>query len=111
MAGFWTSMYHDRPFGGKAPSVGVEVPVYPWRVPVGTDSLRLSIARCAMKRLWLFAIGDHLERLWVTGDRLKTPGRIAYSEAFGTALGAGLGCSDGTKDGRPPYDPLPMFKC
>ena len=58
----------------------------------------------------LFAIGDHLRRLSETGDPLEALGRIIDFEAFRPVLDAGLGYSDGSKGGRPPYDPVTMFK-
>ncbi len=63
-----------------------------------------------MKLSGLFAIGDHLKRLSETGDPLEALGRIIDFEAFRPVLAAGLGYSDGAKGGRPPYDPLIMFK-
>jgi transposase, IS5 family len=58
----------------------------------------------------LFAIGDHLRRLSETGDPLEALGRIIDFEPFRPVLDAGLGYSDGSKGGRPPYDPVTMFK-
>lgn len=63
-----------------------------------------------MKASGLFAIGDHLRRLSETGDPLEALGRIIDFEAFRPVLDAGLGYSDGSKGGRPPYDPVTMFK-
>lgn len=63
-----------------------------------------------MKVSGLFAIGDHLRRLSETGDPLEALGRIIDFEAFRPVLDAGLGYSDGSKGGRPPYDPVTMFK-
>lgn len=63
-----------------------------------------------MKLSGLFAIGDHLKRLSETGDPLETLSRIIDFEAFRAVLAAGLGYSDGAKGGRPPYDPVVMFK-
>ena len=63
-----------------------------------------------MRLSGLFAINDHLKRLSATGDPLETLGRIIDFEAFRPTLDAGLGYSNGSKGGRPPYDPVVMFK-
>jgi len=52
-----------------------------------------------MKVSGLFAIGDHLRRLWETGDPLEALGRIIDFEAFRPVLDAGLGYSDGGRAG------------
>jgi IS5 family transposase len=58
----------------------------------------------------LFAIGDHLKRLSETGDPLETLNAIIDFEAFRPVLLTGLAYADGSKGGRPPYDPVIMFK-
>lgn len=58
----------------------------------------------------LFGIGDHLQRLSETGDPLEALAKIIDFEAFRPVLAAGLGYSDGSRGGRPPYDPVVMFK-
>jgi len=63
-----------------------------------------------MKVSGLFGIGEHLKRLSETGDPLETLAKIIDFEAFRPVLDAGLGYSDGSKGGRPPYDPVVMFK-
>jgi len=63
-----------------------------------------------MKLSGLFAIGVDLKRLSETGDPLETLGRIIDFERFRPVLEAGLAYSDGAKGGRPPYDPVTMFK-
>jgi len=51
-----------------------------------------------------------LKRLSANGDPLEELGRIVDFEAFRPILDNALGYSDGTKGGRPPYDPVAMFK-
>lgn len=63
-----------------------------------------------MKQAGLFGLSDHLKRLSANGDPLEELGRIVDFEAFRPILDNALGYSDGTKGGRPPYDPVAMFK-
>ncbi|MFT5472365.1 MAG: IS5 family transposase [Kiritimatiellia bacterium] len=63
-----------------------------------------------MKQAGLFGLSDHLKRLSANGDPLEELGRIVDFEAFRPILENALGYSDGTKGGRPPYDPVAMFK-
>ena len=63
-----------------------------------------------MKVSGLFGIGEHLKRLSETGDPLETLAKIIDFEMFRPVLDAGLGYSDGSRGGRPPYDPVTMFK-
>jgi IS5 family transposase len=63
-----------------------------------------------MKQLSFFDLSDHLKRLSETGDPLETMGRVLDFEAFRPVLETALRYSDGSKGGRPPYDPVSMFK-
>ena len=63
-----------------------------------------------MKQSGLFGLSDHLKRLSANGDPLETLGRIIDFEGFRPILNNALAYSDGVKGGRPPYDPVAMFK-
>lgn len=58
----------------------------------------------------LFGLSDHLERLSKDGDPLEVLGRTVDFEYFRDWLVEGLGYGDGSKGGRPPFDPVSMFK-
>ena len=58
----------------------------------------------------LFGLSDHLKRLSANGDPLEELGRIVDFEGFRPILNSALAYSDGMKGGRPPYDPVAMFK-
>jgi IS5 family transposase len=63
-----------------------------------------------MKQSGLFGLSDHLKRLSANGDPLEELGRIVDFEGFRPILEGVLAYSDRTKGGRPPYDPVAMFK-
>jgi len=63
-----------------------------------------------MDQAGFFDLPDHLKRLSGAGDPLLELGRIIDFEAFRPVLDAALNYSDGSKGGRPPYDPVTMFK-
>ncbi len=63
-----------------------------------------------MKQAGLFGLSDHLKRLSAFGDPLEELGRVIDFEGFRPILDGALGYSDGAKGGRPPYDPVAMFK-
>jgi IS5 family transposase len=63
-----------------------------------------------MKQLSFFDLSDHLKRLSETGDPLETMGRVLNFEALRPVLETALRYSDGSQGGRPPYDPVSMFK-
>ncbi len=63
-----------------------------------------------MKQSGLFGLSDHLKRLSAHGDPLEELGRIVDFEGFRPLLETALAYSDGKKGGRPPYDPVAMFK-
>ena len=57
-----------------------------------------------------FDVEDRLRRLSDLGDQLEAYGRLVDFEHFRPALEKALGYADGTRGGRPPYDPVMMFK-
>lgn len=63
-----------------------------------------------MHQLGFFDLSDHLKRLSAAGDPLEEMTRVIDFEAFRPVLDEALAYSDGTKGGRPPYDPVAMFK-
>lgn len=63
-----------------------------------------------MNLLSLFGLSDHLERLSKDGDPLQVLEATVDFEYFRTWLVEGLGYGDGTKGGRPPFDPVSVFK-
>src|SRR5665213_2009173 len=63
-----------------------------------------------MKQAGLFGLSDHLKRLSANGDPLEELVRIVDFEGFRPILTNALAYSDGAKGGRPPYDPVAMFK-
>jgi len=63
-----------------------------------------------MRQAGLFGLSDHLKRLSAVGDPLETMERLVNFEAFRPVLEEALAYSDGAKGGRPPYDPVAMFK-
>ena len=58
----------------------------------------------------LFSLNDHLEALSQHGDPLDVLERTVDFEHFRSWLVEGLGYADGSKGGRPPFDPVAMFK-
>jgi hypothetical protein len=58
----------------------------------------------------LFSLHDHLAFLSRHGDPLEVLERTVDFEYFRTWLVEGLGYGDGSKGGRPPFDPVAMFK-
>ncbi|WP_280955364.1 transposase [Cohaesibacter haloalkalitolerans] len=58
----------------------------------------------------LFGLSEHLERLSKHGDPLEVLDATIDFEYFRGWLVEGLGYGDGSKGGRPPFDPVSMFK-
>ena len=58
----------------------------------------------------LFDLDDRYQRLSENGDPLVRLAALIDFEAFRPRLTAALRRSDGSKGGRPPYDPVLMFK-
>ena len=63
-----------------------------------------------MHKPGLFDFSDHLERLSATGDPLEALERHVDFEAFRPVLIEALDYGDRPQGGRPPYDPVTMFK-
>jgi len=63
-----------------------------------------------MRQAGLFGLSDQLKRLSDCGDPLETMSRVVDFEIFRPALEKALAYGDGAKGGRPPYDPVAMFK-
>lgn len=63
-----------------------------------------------MRQSGLFALSEHLHRLSQDGDPLEVLAGTVEFELFRPLLLDGLGYSDGAKGGRPPFDPVSMFK-
>src|SRR6476620_4958691 len=57
-----------------------------------------------------FDVDDRLKRLSDLGDRLEIIETTVEFEAFRPELNAALTYSDGAQGGRPPFDPVMMFK-
>ncbi|MGB0928863.1 MAG: IS5 family transposase [Pikeienuella sp.] len=58
----------------------------------------------------LFGLTEHLERLSEHGDPLVVLDETVDFEYFRSWLVEGLGYGNGAKGGRPPFDPVSMFK-
>ena len=58
----------------------------------------------------LFSLSEHLERISEDGDPLEVLAATVDFEYFRGWLVEGLGYGDGARGGRPPFDPVSMFK-
>ena len=58
----------------------------------------------------LFSLTEHLERLSKDGDPLEVLDATVDFEYFRGWLVEGLGYGNGSKGGRPPFDPVSIFK-
>lgn len=58
----------------------------------------------------LFDVDERLRRLSDIGDQLEAFAAVVDFEMFRAELEAALGYSDGARGGRPPFDPVMMFK-
>jgi IS5 family transposase len=58
----------------------------------------------------LFGLSEHLDRLSEDGDPLEVLEATVDFEYFRDWLVEGLGYGDGSNGGRPPFDPVSMFK-
>jgi len=63
-----------------------------------------------MEQRSLFGLSEHLERLSKIGDPLEVLEATVDFEYFRGWLLEGLGYGDGARGGRPPFDPVSMFK-
>ncbi|MBP0574658.1 IS5/IS1182 family transposase, partial [Mycobacterium tuberculosis] len=57
-----------------------------------------------------FDFDDRLKRLSDLGDQLEAFGKTVDFEMFRGDLSAALGYTSGPQGGRPPFDPVMMFK-
>lgn len=62
------------------------------------------------RQLGLFDLDERLRRLSDIGDQLEAFAAVVEFEMFRPELVAALNYSDGAKGGRPPFDPVLMFK-
>lgn len=63
-----------------------------------------------MEQRSFFGLSEHLERLSAIGDPLEVLEQAVDFEYFRGWLVEGLGYGGGTRGGRPPFDPVSMFK-
>ena len=63
-----------------------------------------------MKQSGFFDVEERLARLSGLGDQLEAFSRTVDFEVFRPDLEQALAYSDGSKGGRPPFDPVLMFK-
>ena len=63
-----------------------------------------------MRQAGLFGLSEHLDRLSKDGDPLEVLAATVDFEDFRPWLVEGLGFGDGSKGGRPPFEPVSMFK-
>ena len=61
-------------------------------------------------QLGFFDVDDRLKRLSDLGDRLEAFRAAVDFELFRAELNVALGYSNGSEGGRPPFDPVMMFK-
>lgn len=58
----------------------------------------------------MFDIDEQLKKLGDIGDQLEANGRLVDFDIFRPVLDKALAYEDGAKGGRPPFDPVMMFK-
>ena len=63
-----------------------------------------------MEQRGFFSLTEHLEALSRDGDPLEVLNSVVDFEYFRGWLVEVLGYGDGAKGGRPPFDPVSMFK-
>ncbi|GCD56372.1 hypothetical protein NBRC3222_1709 [Acetobacter pasteurianus NBRC 3222] len=63
-----------------------------------------------MKQTGFFDVEERLARLSGLGDQLEAFSQTVDFEVLRPDLDKALLYSDGSKGGRPPFDPVPMFK-
>lgn len=63
-----------------------------------------------MEQRSFFGLSEHLEQLSKNGDPLEVLEATVDFEHFRGWLVEGLGYGDGSRGGRPPFDPVSMFK-
>ncbi len=85
-------------------------PVLTWRDERFCDSMFFYafLRERDMERRGFFSLSEHLDRISKDGDPLEV--LEATFDYFRGWLVEGLGYGDGAKGGRPPFDPVSMFK-
>ncbi|MCV6546472.1 MAG: transposase, partial [Cohaesibacter sp.] len=63
-----------------------------------------------MREPGLFDVDERLKRLSDIGDQLEAYDRLVDFEIVRSVLDKALAYGDGAKGGRPPFDPVMMFK-
>jgi IS5 family transposase len=63
-----------------------------------------------LRQVGLFGLSEHLKRLSAHGDPLEELVRVVDFEVFRPALVLAMAYGRGARGGRPPYDPVAMFK-
>ncbi len=58
----------------------------------------------------MFGLADQLKRLSDCGDPLETMSEVVNFEIFRPVLEKALAYGEGSRGGRPPYDPVAIFK-
>lgn len=64
----------------------------------------------ARRQADFFDVDERLRRLSDLGDQLEAYTKAVDFELFRAELEAAVAYADGTKGGRPPFDPVMMFK-
>ena len=63
-----------------------------------------------LRQAGFFDVDERLQRLSDLGDQLEAYAKAVDFEIFRAELERAFAYSDGAKGGRPPYDPVMMFK-
>jgi hypothetical protein len=64
----------------------------------------------AGRQAGFFDVAERLQRLSCLGDQLEAYVKAVDVELFRSELETALAYADGAKGGRPPFDPVMMFK-
>ncbi len=70
----------------------------------------IGLGRREVEQRSFFGLSEHLEKLSAHGDPLELLDGVVNFEHFRGWLVDGLGYGDGRRGGRPPFDPVAMFK-
>ena len=70
----------------------------------------IGLGRREVEQRSFFGLSEHLEKLSAHGDPLEVLDGVVNFEHFRDWLVDGLGYGDGRRGGRPPFDPVAMFK-
>ena len=87
-------------------------PVLTWRDERFCDSMFFYafLREWDMERRGFFSLSEHLDQISKDGDPLEVLEATVDFDYFRGWLVEGLGYGDGAKGGRPPFDPVSMFK-